>query len=126
MQDVLSLVKSYGWEVLIDVRESPYSQMKGFSQRPLREALERIEVKYVHMPELGTPKELRRAIIEQEEYRYRYLEHLEEEREAYGLLLKMVNDKPSVLLCFERDFKDCHRALIAERLAEDGMAVVHV
>ncbi|WP_019176128.1 DUF488 domain-containing protein [Methanomassiliicoccus luminyensis] len=126
LQDILSLVRSYGLEVLIDVRESPYSRRKGFSQRPLREALERTGVEYVHMPELGTPKELRRAIIDPEEYRFRYLEHLKEERGTYEQLLKIVSDRPSVLLCFERDFKDCHRGLIAERLAEDGMDVVHL
>ena len=101
----------------------------GYSRLPLRAALEEANIEYVHLKALGTPPEGRAAA--------RAGRHAELERiysgqlelpEAIGQsaqMLELAREKPSALLCMERDPAHCHRSLLIEAVAADA-DVVHL
>jgi uncharacterized protein (DUF488 family) len=106
---------------LVDVRELPLSHKRGFSKKPLSEALNTAGIEYVHAKALGLPKEQRdrwrSGDMEGAAKVYRrYLRH--DGREALHELADSLGERPMCLLCFERDHAVCHRALIVERLEE--------
>ena len=46
--------------------------------------------------------------------------------DAVGFLAKIGSAQPSCLFCVERDPAACHRALVAEKLADAGATVRHL
>lgn len=124
--DVFSVVdalKAHGVRVLIDVRELPLSRKRGFSKTALSEALADAGVQYVHLKELGAPRPVRHALRadgDWNEYCRGYYGHLDLQDEALRLVAELARAQNTCLLCFEADYRECHRSLIAERLESLG------
>ena len=100
-------------EQVIDVRAVPLSRKPGFSKNVLAAGLKDAGIIYVHLKALGTPPEGREAarkgrldVMERV-----YAEQLETPEAAAqaAQLMTLVQEKPSALLCFERDPAHCHR-----------------
>ena len=118
-----------GVERVIDVRALPLSRRPGFSKTPLRGALEEAGIEYVHLKALGTPSEGRTAA--------RAGRHADLERIYAGQLelpeaiaqsaqmLALAKEKPSALLCMEREPAHCHRTLLLNAVGGDA-DVVHL
>lgn len=130
LDNFVSRLKSNGIKQLVDVRERPFSRKKGFSQRPLRERLEQEGIKYIHMPELGSPSDLRHEyksggseIIFFDRYR-KYVE--ENEMDEIGLLEEFISREPSAIMCFELTYCHCHRRVLADLVVGMGHKVVHL
>jgi len=116
-----------GVERVIDVRALPLSRRPGFSKSALRGALEEAGVEYVHLKALGTPSEGRTAA--------RAGRHADMERIYAGQLelpeaiaqsaqmLDLVREKPSALMCMEREPAHCHRTLLLKTVAPDAEVV---
>jgi uncharacterized protein (DUF488 family) len=114
---------------VIDVRALPLSRRPGFSKTPLRTALGQAGIDYVHLKALGTPSEGRAAA--------RAGRHADLERIYAGQLelpeaiaqsaemLALAAEKPSALLCMEREPAHCHRRLLLDAVAPDA-EVVHL
>lgn len=127
MDEFLAALKAAGVERLIDVRALPLSRRPGFSKSPLRAALEEAGIEYVHLKALGTPAEGRSAA--------RAGRHADLERIYAGQLelpevivqgermVDLAAEKPSALLCFERDPAHCHRTLLLKAVAGDAEVV---
>ena len=125
----LAALQAAGVERVIDVRALPLSRRPGFSKTPLRLALEEAGIEYVHLKALGTPAEGRTAA--------RAGRHADMERIYSGQLqlpeamaqsaqmLEMAREKPSALLCMEREPAHCHRTLLLDAVAVDA-EVVHL
>jgi len=123
---IAALTKA-GVERVIDVRALPLSRRPGFSKSPLRAALEEAGIEYVHLKALGTPSEGRTAS--------RAGRHADMERIYAGQLelpeaiaqsaemLELAREKPSALLCMEREPAHCHRTLLLHSVAP-GVEVV--
>jgi uncharacterized protein (DUF488 family) len=116
-------------ERVIDVRALPLSRRPGFSKTALRGALEEAGIEYVHLKALGTPSEGRTAARagRHSDMARIYAGQLELP-EAIGQsaqMLGLVRDKPSALLCMERDPAVCHRTLLIDAVAADA-EVVHL
>lgn len=124
MGDFLAALKKAGVERVIDVRALPLSRRPGFSKTPLRGALEEADIDYVHLKALGTPAAGRDAARKgrHEELKRIYAGQLElPEAIAQGAqMLELAAEKPSALLCFERDPAGCHRTLLLEAVAPDA------
>ncbi len=106
-------------EILVDVRDYPLSRKKGFSKKALAEALSEVGIGYEHWQRLGAPKFLRHRLRETEnwnEYVEGYSEILEVQEQALTDLAAKARAKAVCLMCFERDHRECHRSLVAERL----------
>jgi len=127
MDEFLAALKAAGVERLIDVRALPLSRRPGFSKSPLRAALEEVGIEYVHLKALGTPAEGRSAA--------RAGRHADLERIYAGQLelpeaivqgaqmIELAEEKPSALLCFEREPAHCHRTLLLDAVAPDADVV---
>lgn len=127
--EFIAALERAGVQRVIDVRALPLSRRPGFSKSPLRAALEEAGIEYVHLKALGTPAEGRAAA--------RAGRHLDLERiysgqlelpEAIGQsaqMLDLAREKPSALLCMERDPAHCHRTLLLDAVAGDA-EVVHL
>lgn len=123
----VATLSTVGVTMLADVRAIAVSRKKGFSKKSLRERLEAEGIAYVHLVELGDPKQGRDAARagRYSEFRRIYSAHLNT-LEAVGML-KVLDDMVRLdvvcLLCFERDPANCHRRLIADRLKARGLEV---
>ena len=108
--------------LLIDVRAVAASRRPGFSKTALAGALAERGIGYLHLRALGTPKAGREAARKGRvaEMRAIYEEQLEtpEAELALEQARSAARETPSALLCFEKEAGACHRAVVAERLAE--------
>lgn len=129
MADFLATLKQAGVERVIDVRALPLSRRPGFSKSPLRNALQQAGIDYVHLKALGTPAEGRSAARtgKREELERIYAGQLElpEAMVQSEQMRDLAAEKPSALLCYERDPAACHRSLLLAAVAADA-AVTHL
>jgi uncharacterized protein (DUF488 family) len=131
LKDILATLTGAGVATLIDVRDRPISRRPGFSKRQLAAAIEDSGMRYVHMTALGTPPEGRLAGRRREwELFWRIVEGKLASAEAEFDLreaAKIAEAAPSCLLCYEADWRACHRSRIAEILAErHGFGIRHL
>ena len=116
MAEFLAALTGAGVERVIDVRALPLSRRPGFSKSPLRAALAEAGIDYVHLRPLGTPAEGRSAAKRGDrvtlERVYAGQLELPEAMVAAEEMKRLAAEKPSALLCFERDSRDCHRTLL--------------
>lgn len=124
MGDFIAALMSAGVKRVIDVRALPLSRRPGFSKSPLRAALAEAGIDYVHLRALGTPPAGREAARKgrHEDLRRIYAGQLElPEAIAQGAqMLELAHERPSALLCFERDPSSCHRSLLLESVAPEA------
>ena len=127
MAEFLAALKGAGVERVIDVRALPLSRRPGFSKTPLKGALDEAGIDYVHLRALGTPAAGRDAARKgrHEELKRIYAGQLElPEAIAQGAqMLDLAREKPSALLCFERDPAGCHRTLLLAAVAPEAEVV---
>lgn len=108
--------------LLIDVRRNPMSQKFGFSRKSLSDYCERLNIAYIHIPEVGIDSSKRQELKTQsdydllfEDYNNTVLEETMDQQEKINQLLKKY--KRIALTCFEADKCQCHRSHLAEKIA---------
>src|SRR5919107_650131 len=105
--DFLAALQAGGVERVIDVRAVPNSRRPGFSKTPLSNALAEAGIDYVHLRALGTPADGRAAARagRHEDLLRIYAGQLElPEAIAEGAqMVGLAEEKPSAVLCYERD-----------------------
>jgi uncharacterized protein (DUF488 family) len=125
--DFLAALKKAGVKRVIDVRAVPNSRRPGFSKNLLRNALAEQKIDYVHLRALGTPADGRAAARanRHEDLKRIYAGQLElPEAIAEGaLMIELAKERPSALLCYERDPSGCHRTLLLRWVAPDAEVV---
>lgn len=122
IDDFLDTLNRAGIKQVIDIRDVPVSRRPGFSKNILARALETEGISYLHLKPLGDPKPGREAAREGrfEDFRTIYGAHLAlpAAQESLKVAVEYASKSPSVLLCYERDFKHCHRALVAQAMTD--------
>jgi uncharacterized protein (DUF488 family) len=131
LRDVLATLTTAGVATLLDVRDRPISRRPGFSKRQLAAAIEDAGMRYVHLAALGTPPEGRLAGRRREWERFWHVVDEKLARAEAELDLRQAAEiaaaAPSCLLCYEADWRVCHRRRIAEILAErHGFGIRHL
>lgn len=125
--EFIAALKQAGVERLIDVRALPLSRRPGFSKSSLRAAVDEAGIEYVHLKALGTPADGRAAARagRHSDLERIYAGQLElPEAIAQGAqMLAMAAEKPSALLCMEREPAHCHRTLLLKAVAPDADVV---
>jgi uncharacterized protein (DUF488 family) len=119
LSDFLSVLKQQRIDLLLDVRELPLSRRKGFSKNALREALEDHSIGYRHERNLGSPKTLRHRLYADGDYKtfFRdFAKHLKGQKDLLGTLAEELTGNV-VLVCYEKDYRTCHRSAVATALA---------
>jgi uncharacterized protein (DUF488 family) len=129
MADFLSALEKAGVERIIDVRAVPNSRRPGFSKNPLKNALAEVGIEYVHLKALGTPADGRAAARagKQDDLERIYAGQLElpEAMVQAAQMRELAEEKPSALLCYEREPAQCHRSLLLAAVARDA-SVTHL
>jgi uncharacterized protein (DUF488 family) len=127
LPEFVAALKQAGVGRVIDVRALPLSRRPGFSKSPLKAALEEAGIDYVHLKALGTPSEGRTAARagRHADMARIYAGQLElPEAIAQGAqMLELAREKPSALLCMEREPAHCHRTLLLKAVAPDAEVI---
>ena len=109
---------------LLDIRLNPYGQLSGFSKKDdLAYFLDRLSgIEYHHLPQLAPTEDILktyRANKNWTEYVQRFETLMDERQIPDALDRSLFESGPACLLCSEATPKQCHRRLIADRLAAD-------
>lgn len=127
MVDFIATLTAAGVSRVIDVRALPLSRRPGFSKTPLAASLAEAGIGYVHLKALGTPKRGRDAAKKGDVATLTqvYDDQLElpEAQAAAAQMLALAAERPSALLCYERDPRHCHRRLLVEAVGQGGEVV---
>ena len=131
LADVVATLAAAGVATLIDVRDRPLSRRPGFSKRQLEAAIEEAGMRYLSLRALGTPPEGREAGRRRKWDRFWHIVEIRLSGAEAELALHeaalTARQSPSCLLCYEADWRICHRRRVAEMLAErHGFAVRHL
>jgi uncharacterized protein (DUF488 family) len=131
LADFLRALQAVGVTRLVDVRELPLSRRAGFSKRQLAAAVAALGIDYRHLKPLGTPKEGRVAHRSGDQARFRQVVETQlatpEALAALEELAVLAREQPSCLVCYEGDWRSCHRARIVELLARTrGFSARHL
>jgi uncharacterized protein (DUF488 family) len=95
-------------KVLCDVRKNPMSRKYGFAKRTLQNACETVNIKYLHLPELGIVSEKRKSLKSQADYDKLFIEY---EKTVLPVEKRAVKFIHSLLLTFSRVALTCYEAL---------------
>lgn len=131
LAEIVATLAAAGIATLIDVRDRPISRRPGFSKRQLAAAVEAAGIRYLHLQALGTPPDGREAGRRREWPRFweivdSRLASVEAEL-ALHEAARTARQGASCLLCYEADWRRCHRRRVAEILAgRHGFAVHHL
>src|SRR5690348_12988158 len=125
--EFIAALQKAGVERVIDVRALPLSRRPGFSKSPLKAALEEVGIEYLHLKALGTPSEGRTAARagRHADMARIYAGQLElpEAIAQSAQMIGLAKEKPSALLCMEREPDHCHRTLLLKAVAPDEEVV---
>lgn len=117
-------------DLLVDVRMVPFSHKPGFSGTPLRQAMEAAGIGYLHLRDLGNPKDGRDAAkagnIDAFHRIYRTQMATNAAQHAILRIADLSRTQRPCMMCFERDHRDCHRGIVAEALGAKDIQVVHL
>lgn len=121
-EEVVSLLREAGVEVLADVRERPVSRKPDFRAAALRARCEGAGITYSPWPQLGSPQDDRKALRETGDiraFRRRFRAYARKHlKEALDQLADLARTRPVALMCYERSHEDCHRSDVADFLAD--------
>lgn len=120
LSDFIRSLSEAGVDVLIDVRDRAQSRKKGFSKTALSAALNAEGIEYLHLRELGDPKEGREAARsgQWEKFHNIYSNVLKSDaaQVAISKVIDLSKHRSICLLCYERDHKTCHRKCITDEI----------
>lgn len=118
--DFLETLDILGVDRVVDIRDLPASRRRDFSKNILSAHLRGSGISYSHFKALGDPKEGRDAMRSGNRQRFLEVFNARMATEAAQTALDEVKDiatsETIVLLCYERDHKDCHRSIVADEI----------
>lgn len=116
--ELIAALQEAGVERVIDVRAVPLSRKPGFSKNVLAAGLKEAGLDYVHLKALGTPpagrEAARRGLMEEMKRIFSAQLETPEAGVDAARMVALAVEKPSALLCFERDPAGCHRTPLHE------------
>lgn len=117
-------------DILVDVRKDAYSKQDvSYSEGTLSKILADARIKYIHVPELGVDYNLReelKSTHDYETYFKRYMDYLEKNSNLTELVAGLAKNNVICLMCYEKDFRRCHRSILANKLQELGITFYHM
>ena len=130
--EYFALLNAATIDVLIDVRDVPWSHKPGFAKAALSKAATDRGIEYVHAGFAGNPKRLRAKGKSSAELLTAYRGHLKEAPHVMTEFMALVEGyvrkrKRVCLICYERQPDECHRSVLASRWSRrTGGKVVHL
>jgi len=133
MNEFIELLRAHQIQTLIDIRAYPYSKrFPQFSQQELRDAMNHAGIDY-HWAgkQLGGMREAKTPDshpgLTNDSMRG-YAEHMQSPvfEKSIIHLLRLAGKAPTVLMCAEKLFTQCHRSLISDYLVFKNVDVIHI
>jgi uncharacterized protein (DUF488 family) len=126
IDDLVESLKSLGVVTLVDIRHAPISMYKpDFSKSNLRGHLHAAGIGYVHLPDVGIPREIRSLAIGKPDRSdlWEWYDRNVVEPFVGRNLHHFFNfaDHPIALMCVETDPTSCHRHRLALALERNGL-----
>jgi uncharacterized protein (DUF488 family) len=106
----------YNIKLVVDVRCNAYSMKSNFIGATLCRLLKKVNIDYVHLPELGISTKDRKDYIPQGNINQLfdiYYKSLNTKSEYVNKIIEYYNEKNMALMCFELNPKECHRLQLA-------------
>lgn len=118
-------------KVLVDVRKNAHSMKHGFSKSTLKNAIENLGLKYVHIPNLGIESENRQTLQTKADYDALFEIYAktftEKVKDLEYLNETLLENKRIAITCFEKDVGYCHRGIIAQKMKKKyGVEIKHL
>ena len=119
-------------ECVIDVRALPLSRKPGFSKTQLSKKLQSLDIQYIHLGKLGTPKKIREELKASQNYTAFFKKmnvYLSNKQDAIDIAHDHTMNRTCCLMCFEKHVEQCHRKLIAEKIKAtngNGLLIKHI
>lgn len=113
-------------QVLVDIRNNPWSMKYGYTKHTLQSLCEKMNIRYLSIPSLGIPGDLRKNLTTKDEYENlftTYATYLKTQEENLTKLITLSKNQRIALMCFEKDPRYCHRHVLAEQLNVLGAEV---
>jgi len=133
IKEYIALLKKFNINVLIDVREVAWSYKQDFRKNTLDNFLKRENIQYIHLPEAGNPKEIRKSSENIKECLDNYRLYLSKTESGlkflkFIILKSTLSQKNVCITCFERDFICCHRSIIIDAIEKNfaNLNIVHI
>jgi uncharacterized protein (DUF488 family) len=130
LDQVIALLRAEKIDTLVDIRELPNSRRAGFAKRQLSAGLEEAGIAYRHIKALGTPKAGRDANKRGDLATFETIYAATLDQPAAQLavveLAELAGARRLCLMCFEHDWRRCHRAMVCEALAGMGVGARHL
>ena len=98
-----------------------------FINNKLKDHLKKIDIQYIHFPELGVESEDRKNLNSKKDYLRlfeRYRDELPLKNQKLNEVIALGKQERIALMCFERDHSFCHRGVIAEFLRKQKLKVI--
>jgi uncharacterized protein (DUF488 family) len=122
-EEILDLLRQHGVRTLVDIRQNAVSMYRPeLSKSNLAKILEDNEMCYVHVPQLGVPRDIRAKAIETGS-RDAIWSWYDENVAPLLNLHTFLNgfEHPVALMCTEIDPQECHRHRLSLALEEKGL-----
>ncbi len=118
-------------KVLVDVRKNAHSMKYGFSKTTLKNAIENLGLRYIHIPNLGIESENRQTLKTKADYDAlfeTYARTFTSKVKDLEYLHEVLKENSRIAItCFERDVGYCHRGVIAKKMKEKyGVEIKHL
>lgn len=107
-------------DILVDVRNNPFSMKREFCSDKLKEKLKNCDIKYLHLPELGIESQQRKNLESPDDFKElfkKYGKDLSSKQEKVNEIRELGEKQKIALMCFEADKNCCHRGVLSEHLA---------
>lgn len=123
IDEYVNLLVSHDVRLLCDVRKNAVSRKFGFSKNRLRSSVEKVDIAYHHVPELGIASGKRKALNSKDAYLELFEQYeretLPNRQDELDDLLSLVSEHQRVALtCYERDCEQCHRSRVSRALSQ--------
>lgn len=128
----LTMLTAHRVELLADVRRFPASRRHPqFNRDALADLLTSHGIAYLHFAELGGRREPKpdSPNTAWREAGFRgYADYMEtaEFKQGIARLFEAAQTKATAIMCAEKSWRSCHRALISDHLKASGMEIVHI
>jgi uncharacterized protein (DUF488 family) len=118
LESYLNILIQQNVKILCDVRKNPLSRKYGFAKKTLQNACESVNIKYIHLPELGIVSEKRKNLNTQIDYDNLFVDYEKEiipnQQKEIKLIHSLIKTYGRVALtCYEALPKQCHRTRVA-------------
>ena len=132
LTDFIEQLENLHIDTLVDVREIPNSRRKEFSKTRLSKYLKDRNINYIHLKDLGSPKEIRTKLKKDNDYNFffkTYSSYLDSKNEIVKDLYQIILENICCIMCFERLPEYCHRSIICNEVKKidgNGIKVEHI